>query len=59
MLKKAIKEIRLDKSLGGDIRGEIIKQWDFCFQKLANCTINIKLAESFQTHWNFGYFSSP
>ena len=46
-VKKAIKNVKLDKSSSGDIPATIIKQCDICFQVLTKTvSINLWLAES-------------
>ena len=46
-VKKAIKNVKLDKSSSGDIPANIIKQCDICFQVLTKTvSINLWLAES-------------
>ena len=36
-VRKAIKDIRLDKSSSADIPDDILNQCDLCFQALTNC----------------------
>ena len=36
-VRKAIKDIRLDKSSSGDISADILRRCDLCFQALTNC----------------------
>ena len=36
-VRKAIKDIRLDKSSSADVPADILKQCDLCFQALTNC----------------------
>lgn len=51
-VKKAIKNVKLDKSSSGDIPANIIKQCDICFQVLTKTvSINLWLAESLHNRW--------